>query len=228
MPAGFLGILILDTRFPRPPGDIGCGRTFERAGIPVRYLRMQGVDPRRAVVEGDDALLEPIVQGARQLEREGAALVATTCGFLCRYQPALAGSLGVPVITSSLLQVRELHAPGIVTIDADSLGRRELQAVGVGAEVPVQGVRQDAQFRLRILGNQPSLDLRQSCEDVVEAARLLVERNPEVRNVVLECTNMPPYRAAVERATARPVHDMETLLLRSWRALRQGARSPVD
>ena len=228
MSAGFLGILILDTRFPRPPGDIGCGRTFERAGIAARYLRMQGVDPQRAVIEGDDALLEPILQGARQLERDGAAMIATTCGFLCRYQQPLARALGVPVLTSSLLQVRELQAPGIVTIDRDSLGRRELAAVGVGAEVPVQGVRHDAEFRRRILGNQPSLDLRQAGEDVVEAARLLVESHPEVRNVVLECTNMPPYRAAVERATGRPVHDMETLLLRSWRALRQGARRPAD
>ena len=34
-----------------------------------------------------------------------------------------------------------------------------------------------------------------------------------------ECTNMPPYREAVARATGLPVHDIETLLLRTWRAL---------
>lgn len=31
--------------------------------------------------------------------------------------------------------------------------------------------------------------------------------------------NMPPYREAVARATGLPVHDIETLLLRTWRAL---------
>lgn len=50
----------------------------------------------------------------------------------------------------------------------------------------------------------------------VEAAVRLVMRHPELQSVVLECTNMPPYRAVVERACVRPVHDLETLLLDAW------------
>lgn len=223
MAAAFLGILMLDTRFPRPPGDIGCARTFERAGIEVRYLRMQGVGPRRAVQESDRAMLESVMRGALQLEREGAGLVATTCGFLSRYQPHLARALRVPVITSSLLQARELPLPGIVTIDQRSLGPSELGGAGVPTGVPVQGVRPGSEFRERILGNEPTLDLERARQDVVEAARALVEAHPSVRSIVLECTNMPPYREAVREATGRTVVDMETLLLRSWRALGGGA-----
>ena len=219
MDEGFLGILMLDTRFPRPPGDIGCSRTFERAGIAVRYLRMQGVCPRRAVQESDPAMLESVLQGALELERAGAALVATTCGFLSRYQPQLASALRVPVITSSLLQVRDLPQPGIVTIDRQSLGPAELAGAGVPPGVPVQGVRPGCEFRERILGNQPSLDFEQAREDVVQAARALVEAHPALHSIVLECTNMPPYREAVHEATGRRVEDMETLLLRSWQAL---------
>jgi hypothetical protein len=43
----FLGILMLDTRFPRPIGDIGHPGTFERAGIPVRYAVVRGASPQR-------------------------------------------------------------------------------------------------------------------------------------------------------------------------------------
>ena len=218
MAAGFLGILMLDTRFPRPPGDIGCARTFERAGIAVRYLRMQGVGPRRAVQESDEAMLQAVIHGALQLEREGASLVATTCGFLSRYQPRLERALQVPVVTSSLLQVRELPRPGIVTIDRQSLGPEELGGAGVPPGVPVQGVRPGSEFRERILGNDPRLDLAQARDDVVRAARALVDAHPSLRTIVLECTNMPPYREAVREATGRTVVDMETLLLRHWRA----------
>ena len=40
---GFLGVLMLDTRFPRPPGDVGNAQTYERAGIPVRFVTVQGL-----------------------------------------------------------------------------------------------------------------------------------------------------------------------------------------
>ena len=219
MATGFLGMLILDTRFPRPPGDIGCARTFDRAGIPVRYLRMQGVGPRRAVQESDQAMLDAVIRGALQLEGEGASLVATTCGFLSRYQLPLERALRVPVVTSSLLQARELPLPGIVTIDRRSLGQEELGGAGVPPGIPVQGVLPGSEFRERILGNDPSLDLAQAREDVVQAARALVDAHPSLRTIVLECTNMPPYREAVREATGRTVVDMETLLLRRWHAL---------
>ena len=49
-------------------------------------------------------------------------------------------------------------------------------------------------------------------EDVVTAGRRLVERNPDVGAIVLECTNMPPYAADVSRATGLPVHDFHSFV----------------
>jgi hypothetical protein len=57
------------------------------------------------------------------------------------------------------------------------------------------------------------MDLAQAQSDVVRAAIELVDRHPQVRHIVLECANMPPYRQAVAQATGRTVHDLETLLL---------------
>lgn len=223
LPAGaFLGILMLDTRFPRPVGDVGNARTYERAGIPVKFATVGGASPRRVVHEGDPALLQPFVQAARQLVREGAALVSTSCGFLAAFQPELARALPVPVLTSSLLQAARHRRPGIVTIAADALRPEVLRGAGVPCGTPVQGVAPGCEFQRRILGDEDTLDFAQAQGDVVSAALELVGRHPEVEDIVLECTNMPPYRAAVARATGRAVHDIETLLLAEWAAIASG------
>lgn len=225
MAAGFVGVLMLDTRFPRPPGDIGCPRTFERAGIPVRFVTVAGASPARVVQHGDAALAGPFIDAARRLAEQGAALITTSCGFLAAFQDALAQAVPVPVVSSSLLQAQELARPGIVTFDAAALGSPILQAAGVPAGTPVQGVEPGCEFHRRILDNDTTLDFSEARRNVVAAAERLVQLHPEVATLVLECTNMPPYRDAVARATGRPVHDIETLVLARWRALVAGGRA---
>lgn len=214
----FLGLLMLDTRFPRPPGDIGNPSTWSRAGIPVRYVTVQGASPQRIVRESDPSLLQPFVEAARALVADGATLLSTSCGFLAAWQHPLAQAVQVPVITSSLLQAARYPRPGIVTIDAASLTPALLRAAGVPEGTPVQGVAPGCEFQRRLLGNQPVLDLAEAERDVVAAAQALVARHPQVSDLVLECTNMPPYREAIARATGRPVHDIETLLIDAWSA----------
>ena len=215
---GFLGILMLDTRFPRPVGDIGNPQTWQRAGIPVRFVTVQGASPQRIVNDADPALLEPFVEAARALAREGAAMLSTSCGFLSPYQAHLSRAAQVPVVASSLMQVSRWPRPGIVTIAADALGPEVLGAAGVPAGTPMQGVEPGCEFHRRILADDVTLDLRQAEQDVVSAAMELVRLHPSVENIVLECTNMPPYRDAVSHATGRPVHDIETLLIGEWNA----------
>jgi hypothetical protein len=59
----------------------------------------------------------------------------------------------------------------------------------------------------------------QARDDVVAAACALVHAYPGVETIVLECTNMPPYREAVMQATGRAVVDIVTELQRAWAAL---------
>ncbi len=214
---GCLGVILLDTRFPRPPGDIGSPATWARAGIPVRFVTVAGASARRVVQAQDPALLGPFVDAARSLARQGARLITTSCGFLAGWQAELQAAVDVPVITSSLLQCARLSSPGIVTFDAASLQAGLLQRAGLPVGTPVQGLRPGCELQSRILADDTQLDLRQASDDVVEAAMCLVARHPEVQQLVLECTNMPPYRAAVAQATGRPVHDLETWLLEIWR-----------
>ena len=85
-----LGILMLDTRFPRIPGDIGNARTFP---FPVRYRKVAGASPKRVVEEGDLSLLEPFISAARELEAEGVKAITTSCGFLAMFQKEMAAAV---------------------------------------------------------------------------------------------------------------------------------------
>ena len=59
-----------------------------------------------------------------------------------------------------------------------------------------------------MLGDIPDLDVEAAEEDVLEAAKALLASHPEVGAIVLECTNMMPYAAAIRRRTDLPVYDM--------------------
>ena len=209
-----LGVVMLETRFPRPRGDIGNAATFD---FPIRYRTVSGASPRRVVVERDRALLAPFIAAARALESEGVAAVTTSCGFLALFQREMAAALTVPVWTSSLLLVADVEAGagrrvGVVTADAASLTAEHLAAVGASAETPIEGLAVDSRFRRTLLEDRAELDLDEAEQATVAAAQRLVARRPDVAEIVLECTNMPPYADAVRAATGRPVHDITTLV----------------
>ncbi len=211
-----LGIVMLDTRFPRVPGDIGNPRTF---AFPVRYRTVRGASPRRVVVERDPSLLAPFVAAARELERDGASAITTSCGFLALFQRELAGSVRVPLWSSSLLLVAGIDArlapgrrAGIVTTDAASLTSDHLSAVDAPVDAPIEGLALESSLRATLLDDLAELDVEAASRATVDAALRLVARRPDVAEIVLECTNLPPYADAVRRATGLPVHDITTLI----------------
>jgi Asp/Glu/Hydantoin racemase len=203
-------VVMLDTRFPRPPGDIGHPLTWP---MPVNQCVVRGLWPARVVQSAAGlqagGLIPGLVAVLEALEREGARAITTSCGFLVLLQNQLQAAVKVPLITSSLMLLpRLLDAQpkvGVLTISAQRLGLGYLRLAGVPrerlADVIVQGVDPAGEFATRILGNQPEMDLAQACADVVAAAMALKVREPSLTDVVLECTNMPPYRAEIERAT---------------------------
>lgn len=218
MPDAAIGILMLDTRFPRIPGDIGNPETFP---FPVRYLRIPGATADRVVRRKPADLLPAFIRGAQELEAEGVAAITTTCGFLARFQPELAAAVRVPVCTSSLLLVPLVHRMlgpkaivGILTIDASALGAAELAGAGVSPDVPVvvAGLEGGAEFARAILEDRPALDADAARQEHVRVAQRLSAAHPEVRALVLECTNMPPYREAIRAATGLPVFDIVHLI----------------
>jgi Asp/Glu/hydantoin racemase len=213
-----VGILMLDTRFPRITGDMGNATTFP---FPVRYHRVAGADPDLVVRRGAEGLLPAFVAGAQALEREGVGAITTNCGFLIKYQAELARAVRIPVFTSSLLLVPLVHRTlpagqriGIMTVNASALTPEHLTAAGVGADVPlaVVGMETEKEFTRALLDNELELDVDVAREEHVRVARRLVADHPDVGAIVLECTNMPPYTADIQRETGRPVFDVLSLV----------------
>ena len=223
MTVATLGVVMLDTRFPRLPGDIGNPATFP---FPMRFRVVAGASPSRVVLAADRSLLAPFIAAAQALEAEGCAAIATSCGFLALFQREMQAAADVPVWTSSLLLVPELQAAlpagrrvGVVTADAASLTPAHLVAAGAAEDTPVEGLSPDSAFHSTLLDNRPELDAGLAEAATVAAALRLAHRHPEVGAVVLECTNMPPYAEAVRAATGLPVHDITTLIASRFPAL---------
>ena len=213
-----VGILMLDTRFPRVPGDMGNAATFY---FPVLYHRVQGASPDRVVRQGQRELLPAFIEGARHLEREGVRAITTNCGFLAKFQPEVAAAVSVPVFTSSLLLVPLVHrmlppgrAVGVMTVDAGSLRPEHMAGAGIGPEIPtvVAGLETEKEFTRVLLDDQLELDVELARREHEAVARRMVDAHPEIGAIVLECTNMPPYRGDIQAATGLPVFDITTLV----------------
>jgi len=213
-----LGVLMLQSSFPRIPGDVGNASTWP---FPVLYRVVDGATPDRVVRSlTDGELLARFLEAACDLERAGTGLITTNCGFLVLFQRQIQDALGVPFISSSLLQVPWLQAlqprgrrVGVLTIERSSLTPDHLRAAALPADVPIVGMEEvGGYFVEAILGSSDRLDVPRARAEHVAAARLLVERSPEVGAIVLECTNMPPYARAIREATGLPVHDLTTLV----------------
>ncbi len=212
-----LGILMLEARFPRIPGDMGNGTTWP---FPVLYKLVRGASPEKVVLNGAEGLLDDFIDAARDLVSQGAEAITTNCGFLALFQKELAASVDVPVATSSMMQVPWVAATlppakrvGLVTVSGSTLTPAHLTAAGVPRDTPIEGTENGQEFfRVLIKAEKDDMDVDLARDDVVNAAKALVAKNPDVGAIVLECTNMPPYAAAVQEATRLPVYDIYSMI----------------
>jgi Asp/Glu/hydantoin racemase len=211
-----VGILMLDSRFPRIPGDIGNPVSWP---CPVLMRTVEAASPDRVVRQDPADLLPAFIAAGQALVAEGAVCVTTSCGFLSVFQEDLARALPVPVLTSSLLQVaavNRLLSPGkragILTISAASLSTRHLALSGVPEGTPVGTTEGGQEFTRAILSNAPEMDLAKARADNVSAARALQAAHPDLGAIVLECTNMGPYAADIREATGLPVFSILTFV----------------
>lgn len=211
-----VGVLMLDTRFPRIPGDIGHAGTWN---FPLMYHIVRGASVQKVICENADGLLQGFINAGLELVDMGADGITTTCGFLALYQNELAEALKVPVATSSLMQipmVKSLLPPskkvGVLTVSAENLSVSHLKSIGVPLDTPVIGTDQGQEFSRVIINNETVLDIDLARRDLIQAGQMLKASHPDLGAVVLECTNMMPYAADIQRALGIPVYSMFTFL----------------
>jgi Asp/Glu/hydantoin racemase len=190
-----------------------------------------GASPDRVVRQGQRELLPSFIEGARFLEREGVHAVTTNCGFLAKFQPELAASVSIPVFTSSLMLVPLVHrmlpagrAVGILTVNAAALHAEHMAGAGIAPDVPVvvAGLETEKEFTRVMLDDQLTLDVEAARQEHLTVVRRMMDAHPEIGALVLECTNMPPYRADIQALTGLPVFDITTLVRMVHEAVRHG------
>lgn len=211
-----VGILMLEARFPRIPGDMGHAATWP---FPVHYKIVRSASPDRVVRRGASGLLETFIAAAQELAADGVDGITTNCGFLALFQKELASAVSVPVATSSLMQVaavNSLLAPGkragVLTISLSAMTPKHLECAGVPEGTPLGTTEGGREFTRAILGDEPELDVEAARQDNVEAARAMRAAHPDLGAIVLECTNMTPYAADIRAATGLPTFSIESFV----------------
>ena len=211
-----VGILMLETRFPRIPGDMGNAETWP---FPVLYKVVPGASPRRVVCERSEGLLDEFLAAADELVRHGADGITTTCGFLSLYQRDIAAHVGVPVATSSLMQIpfMERVLPpgkrvGVLTVSAANLTEEHLRAAGADPGTPVVGTDDGSEFTRVMINDEERLDVAAAEHDILAAGDRLVTSHDGIGAVLLECTNMVPYAHALSQRLRLSVFSIYTFV----------------
>ena len=205
---------MLDTTFARPLGDAGNAASWP---FPVLIERVPGAFAE-PVVTGRFGDVLPFVDAGRRLIGRGALAIVTTCGFLVRHQQQLQSELTVPVLTSTLTQFARLQADlgcerrvGILTIDANALDASVRTLADIPDNALVFALPRDSHFVSAILDASVELSTAQAENEWVTLAEACLRDHPDIGLWLFECANMPPYAAAVTRATGLPVYDALTL-----------------
>lgn len=220
----FLGVMMLDTTTPRPPGDCGNARTYD---YPVQFRTVEGASARKVVTaDHPDEILDPFVEAARDLVEQGAAGIVTGCGYLLRIQEQLSEAVPeVPVFTSPLLQlpiIDSVVAPdetiGVVVSNEESLWGLDHPMVNDYRDrMEVYGLGEDEYFNAVFIDQtENTLDMDVMDEEVVAAVESM-QAESNVGAVLFECTNLHPYAGTVQRETDLPVFDQLTLADMAWR-----------
>lgn len=211
-----VGILMLETKWPRVPGDTGHAATWP---FPVLYKVVKGATARVVVHEKGVGLGEAFLQAAAELVREGADGITTTGGFLSIFQKDLAAHAGVPVASSSLMQIPLVQAllppgkrVGVLTVQGERLGPDHLAAAGAALDTPIVGTEKGKEFTRVLLGDELEMDYALAEQEVVAAGHEMIARHPEVGALVLECHNMAPYSWRLQNELGIPVYDVYTFV----------------
>lgn len=213
------GIAILDSDIPRPVGDIGNARTFDR---PVLYRVVEGIGPKDMFRPRSEHVADGFSAAVNAMARQGVQVAVTSCGLLAHYQEEVAARTDIPVAMSSLIQIplvlrmlRPEQKVLLLTIDAERITEQHLEQNGVSrndrARVVLQDMSDAPYFLSVIKGSEDNYDTDRARVEVLEAVDAALDREHACGAIVIECTNLPPFSNDIRARTGLPVWDVLTL-----------------
>lgn len=216
-----VGLMMLDDR-SYPMGMLERPRQFTGLhNIHLETRHVPGCTVERLVYEGDKSLRNDMITTARELVASGAEVIVGDCGFMLLHQEAVRDSVPIPVMLSVLglvpLLLSTLAADrslAIVTASGKSLTDdlldhagpfdRDRLVVGDMASKPI--------FNTAVMQCIAPLDHSVIETETVDVVVDLLEGRNDIGAVLLECTGLPPYAAAVQSRVGLPVYDVVQLV----------------
>jgi len=204
-------LLQLDTHFPRIPGDVGSVDTFQ---CDLEIIRVPNATVNQIVSSNPERIdLDPFFDA---IDKATGDLITTSCGFLSPFQNELAALCDVPFIASSLGQLehlKEIFSPSdlqIITFDVAKLNREHLPMGCESFEISICGLNSDAHLRAVIENNITYLDTVKAASDVCTVVG--TNKDKLIKSILLECTNLPPYKMDIRRISDVPIFDILTAI----------------
>lgn len=211
-----LTVLQLDTAFPRLPGDVASPNSYD---CPVDIVTISAATVKAVVTDHPDRTDISGFETAIDLIDAKATdddVIATSCGFLCYWQKHLASRTRLPFIASALMDLPRLtdiygQRLGILTFDAHTLGKPAYQQALSGFNGTIAGLPPSSHLHQVISQNAVHLDRHRAEAEIIELVRTMIAETP-IDALMLECTNLPPYKAALKAEFGIEIYDILTVL----------------
>lgn len=213
-----IGMLCAQWNIPFVPGDLNHAATFE---FPMRYVEVDGLIGADILRGDGEKFTGLMVTAAKKLEAEGVRAITSNCGFMAVYQEVVASAVNVPVFLSSLLQLNLVtrmigsdQRVGVLAANSEAVTPELLAHVGFSdlERIVVQGLEGFEHFYEVIFSEAGRMEPARFAHEVVEGARQLQANHPDVGAIVVECSDLPAYSAAIRDATGLPVFDWASFI----------------
>jgi len=214
-----LGVVRLDYSYPPAAGDIDCPGSYD---YDVVFRAVPGLTFEMAQAGKLTPQVDAEFRKAIQfLEAKGVSGITGDCGFMMAFQPIAREIATVPVFMSSMVQCPLISVAfdkydKILILTANDLTlkpQKEQLLSHCGFDVD------DARFLIKGCQDVPGfdavakagkVDVEYVTPGIVKMTKEIIFKNPSIRAILLECTELPPYADALRKETGLAVFDAIT------------------
>lgn len=214
-----LGVVRLDYEYPPAPGDSDHPGSF---GYDVYYRCVPGLTFEMCQSGQFTELVERrFADAIKHLEARGASAITGDCDFMMAFQVLARKIASKPIFMSSMVQCPIIAAsldPDddilILTANSESLKpQKEILLTSCGFDVSkerfhIHGCEDVPGFEAVSLGQK--VDVEKVQPGILQLVKGIIKEKPEIRAILLECTELPPYADALRYHTGLPVWDAIT------------------
>ena len=213
-----VGVVCLNQNMPFIPGDVQCASTFD---FPIIYkVALEGTSAK--ILDADPGMGNWLKETAIGLEKRGVKALTGDSGYMLPYQKNIAKAINIPIALSSLVQIPfvgsmfdQNKTVAIVCAASPPLDVKTLENFGVGINnnLVVYGMQDDPavveiMFRAVNIASHGTVgdadaapapfDADRLAESFYQMGVFLKKKYPNLGGVILECSDFPPYAAAMQ------------------------------